>query len=603
LHVDSSDRATATEEEEPVLGVARARRTNTLVSTTHIKQAISEIKERIQLLEGQLASASSNEDHAEFSGNISATNPTRDDKVMFENGVKDGLDQQQMIPQLCHKSWSDFMNKHAGEKYEYAIEVLVGEPEYHRPTKDTKRIDRRQGNNRSLRPESEVRTDSISSGRGDEAIPIPERIRINSLWILDILSAIDEHVDATGPIVMLRPFKFLVHYENQIRDSIRVLENQLNGPETTISPDQSAESLTSETSSKTCEVSAVFEDIEARQLSLQHMQCLTEFIDRYIKPTMVRLEDNSDGKIQFRDLWYIFRPGEDIYMPIRLPRGPVSLDAAMTTPEMFQNRYNMMWRVTGTGGGRPNLSVGQSCNASLKPNPFKVNCYYIDFDGKYFCATIHTFSIMPFKGERDITSLDFFPVRFLKAAKGTVKDHLDRGKMIFDSIANSFAQYYYAGSTLGVQPCGCPLQKEPLHQEHVESEIIIDFKTTLIKNPSWRPKPLPWIAPPVEQRELQERYPVQYWNDHGRTKLMNREHDHIYDDYHIDRESTTTFRNNEQIFTPIPADWLSNESMVPEKDVLLLPGRVFGFVLRTRAFGKSSSCRCFSAIDFWFFQC
>jgi hypothetical protein len=298
LHVDSIDRATATEEEEPVLGVPRARRTNPLVSTTHIQQAISEMKERILLLERQLASASSNEDHAGFIGNTSATDPTRDVKVMFENSVKDGLDQQQMIPQLCDKSWSDFMNKHEGEKYEYAIEVLVGEPEYHRPTKDTKRIDRRQGNNRSLRPESEIRMDLISSRRGGEAIPIPERIRINSPWILNILAGIDKHVDATGPIVMLRPFKFLVHYENQIKDSIRVLENQLNGPETTISPDQSAEPLTSEPSPKTYEVSTASQDIETRQLSLQHMRCLTEFIDRYIRPTMVRLENNSDGKIQ-----------------------------------------------------------------------------------------------------------------------------------------------------------------------------------------------------------------------------------------------------------------------------------------------------------------
>jgi hypothetical protein len=597
LHVESIERATATEEEEPPFGVARARRTNPLVSTTHFKQAISEMKERILLLERQLASTSSNEDHAGLIDNISATDLTRDVKVMFESGVKDGFDQQQIIPQLYDRSWSDFMNKHAGETYEYAIEVLVGEPEYLHPTKHP---DRRQGNNRNLRPESEIRMDLISSGRGEEATLIPERIRINSPWILNILAGIDKHVDATGPIVMLRPFKFLVHYENQIKDSIRAIENQLNGPERTIPPDQSAESLASEPSSKTYEVSTISQDIETRQLTLQHMRCLTEFIDRYVKPTMVRLENNSDGKIRFRDLWYIFRPGENIYMPLRGPRGPVSIDAAMATPEMFQDRYTMMWRVTGTGGGRPNLSIGQNRNASLKPNPFKVNCYYIDFDGKYFCPTIHAFSIMPFKGERDITSLDFFPVRFLKTAQHTVKDHFNKGKMVFNNIATSFTHYYYAGPTLVAQPCGCPIQNDPLHQEHVESEVIVDFRMTLIKNPSWRPKPLLWKAPPVERDELQERHPVRYWNDRGRTKLANTEHDHIYDDYHIDRESATTFRNKEQIFAPIPSGWLSNESMVPEKDVLLLPGRVFAFVLRTRAFGKSSSYRYFQRLIFVF---
>ena len=95
---------------------------------------------------------------------------------------------------------------------------------------------------------------------------------------------------------------------------------------------------------------------------------------------------------------------------------------------------------------------------------------------------------------------------------------------------------------------------------------------------------------------------MRYWNDSGRAKLKNTEHDHIYDDYYIDNESSTTFRNNEHIFAPIPSGWLSNESMVPEKDICLLPGRVFAFVLRTRTFGKSSSYQCFQRLIF-VFQC
>jgi hypothetical protein len=284
-----------------------------------------------------------------------------------------------------------------------------------------------------------------------------------------------------------------------------VLEDQLAGTEITKSPDESAESPNSGQSPKICQSAMIPQDIENSQLTLQHVRCLTEFIDLYIKPTIHRLENNSDGTIQFRDLWYIFRPGENIDMPLRLPRGPVSFDAMTTTPEIFQTRYEMLWRVTGTGGDRPNLSIAESRNGGAtlsKPNPFRVNCYYIDFDGKYFCPTIHTFSIMPFKGERDITSLDFFPVRFLKSARDMLRAHQDKGRMIFDNIA-TFTHYYYAGPTLVVQPCGCPLQNDPLHQEHVESEVIVDFRVPLIKNPAWRPKVAVWKAPPVEQRELQ----------------------------------------------------------------------------------------------------
>ena len=589
MHFEAVERATASEEQGAVLGATKMRKMTPLVSATQFRQAISEMKDKILMFEKQLISASMNEEQNGVVEDISlAADPMPHVKAMFEDSVKDGLDQPQIIPQLHERNWSDFMNKQAGEKHEYAIEILVEEPKYHQP-KEAEKIDKKQGNNRSLKLESKIRTDLMPSGYGDEVISIPERIRINSSCILNILGGIDRNIDATGPIVMLRPFKFLVYYENQIRDSIRALEDQLDRPDTTILTYQPVEPLINEPPSNTHKGRTVAQDIESQQVTLQHMRCLTEFINRYIKPTVFRLENTSHGKIQFRDLWYVFRPGDDIYMPLQLSRGPVFFDSIMTTPEMFQNRYHMIWRVTGTGGGRQNLSTGQRRHKSLKNFPFKVNCYYIDFDGRYFCPTTHTFSILPFEGERDILSLDFFPMRFWKDAQHTIKEHFNKGKIVFDNVRDSFTHYYYAGPTLTTQPCGCSVQSEPLHQEHVESEVIVDFKMTLIKKPSWRPNPSFWKDPPAERHELQERYPVRYWNDLARAKLGNMEYDLIYDDYNIDERSSLRFKNNELIFAPIPSSWLSNASMVPEKDTLLLSGRVFAFVLRTRSFGRPLS--------------
>ena len=553
------------------------------------------MKERILDLEKQVAFASTNEELRGVIGEISGSDSRRVVNVMFDDSVKDSLRQQEMIPQLRERSWSGFMNKQLGEKYEYAIEVLVEEPKYHDSTKEAKRIDRRQGGNYSLKSESKTSIGLVPSEENNEAMLNPERIRINSHWILNMLASIDRNIDTAGPIVMLRPFKFLVYYENQIKDSIHVLENQMDGPEATTSTRQSPEPSTTELSSTTHEGSAVFQDSETRQINIEHVRCLTEFINRYIKPTVIRLENNFDGRIRFTELWYIFRPGDDIYMPLQSSRGPALLDTTTTTttttttPEMFQGRYQMMWRVTGTGGGRQNLSIGQRRLTNPKHNPFKVNCYYIDFDGRYFCPTTHTFSILPFEGDRDILSFHFFPLRFWKTAQHHVQQHIEDGRIFYDSLADTCAHFYYAGPTLTTQPCGCPIQNDPLHQELVESEVIIDFKLTLIKNPLWRPNPSLWKDPPAERRELQERYPVRYWNDYERAKLGNMEYDHIYDDYEIDEKSSLTFKGNELIFAPIPSCSLSNASMVPEGDFFLLPGRVFAFVLRTRSFGMPSS--------------
>ena len=549
------------------------------------RQALLDLKKRIRVLEEQLASGPNSEDHADSIINASAADTTYDGKVTFESNVKERFEPLHMLPQLQERSWSDFMNKYAEEQHEYALEILIGEPEYHTSKANVDKPDARQGGSRNLGPEVDTSVQRMSSdGTNDDMPTVPERIRINSPWILQILAAIGKRIDVSGPIVMLRPYKFLIHYENEIRGSIRALEDQLSTSEAASSPDQSTDSLPSEPSLHAYEMSTLAQDTESRRQTLQHMRCVTEFLDRYVKPTTNRLQNCLDSKIQFKDLWYIFRPGENIYMPLRLPRGVVAPDAVSITPEIFQGRYTMMWRVICAGGGRPNLADAKSLRGNLKPNPFHVKCYYIDFDGKYFLPTAHVFSIMPFKGERDITALEFYPIRFMNDAQDLVQDHFQKGKMGFDNV-NTFRHYYYSGPTLVAQPCGCPVQNDPLHQEHIESEVIVDFRTTLLKHPAWRPKQFVWKEPPMEQRELQEKYPVRYWRDRGRARLEDTKYEYIYDDHYIDRKSAKIFRNSERIFSPVASGSLSNEKMVPEKDVFLMCGRVFAFVLRTRTFG------------------
>ena len=582
MRYNAMEKAITAEVEESVLGDTRARGPNLPGSSNDLKQIISEMKGRILMLERQVATSATSNDHADVFGNFPAEGSNSGSKDLFENSVNANHEQRPMIPQLLERTWFDFMNKHATEKCDYAIEILAEDPRYYHITKAVDKSDWKNSKYRTLKPGPGHEASPIPSWPGEET---PNRIRINSQWILNVLADIDKTVDASGPIVMLRPFKFLVHYEDKIRDKLRKLDHDLEDSDTTAVKAPEAHAATSTLESAQRSYLKAPQDAEIMKVTFQHLQCVVEFIDRYIKPTMNRLGNSSSGKIKFKDLWYIFKPGDDIFMPLRGPRGPASFDAVVSTPEIFQDRYNMMWRVTGVGGGRPRLSLAPSRHTSFrKRNPFKVNAYYIDFDGRFFCPTTHTLSIMPFTGEREISTLDFFPVRFMERAHHSVSDHLNKGKIVFDNIAAAFTHYYYSGPTLTVQPCGCQMQKQPLSQEHVESEVIVDFRLTLQRNPSWRPEPTLWKAPPVDPSELQERFTVRYWSAGSKAKLENSEYDNVYDDHHIDRERALFFRNSEPIFSPVPSGWLSNESMVPEKDVLLLPGRAFAFVLRTRTF-------------------
>lgn len=580
MHYEAIERATVTEEEESSLfDLPGTRRTLPSISNNYVKRDILDMKERIRLLERRLASSANHAQEANFVNNNDSLIDYPDDVNSISGNIQDvGLVQQPILPQLCERSWSEFMNKCIGDTHEYAIEVLMEEPNY----PDAKQVDKRHDKSNGLKPNSDIRKDTILS-KSDAGEPsIPDRIRINSPWILKVLAEIDKDIDPTGPVVMLRPFKFLVQYENRVRDFVTDPKDDADGANSDVLPTQTTQLSTSGSSSNWIDA----QGSENRLLVLQHIRCLVQFIDKYLRPTLRRLEKDLDCKIQFRDLWYIFKPGETVYMPLRHPRGPVSIDRVTTGPEMFQSRYNILWRVTGSGGGRPVTSGGQNRTQTRKSTPFRVNCYYIDFDGRYFCPTTHTFMIMPYDGERLVTSLDFYPLRFQGAAQRTLQEHIGKGRIVFNSIASSFTHFYYCGPSLLVQPCGCPIKEDAPKQEYIESEVIVDFRNTLMIKSTWRPRPTFWKAPPVDRRDLLETVTVQYWEDSGRRKLNRTEHDQIYDDYYIDEENATSFRDHEQIFAPIPSGWVSNEQWVPEKDVMLLPGRVFGFVLRDRSFGK-----------------
>ena len=582
---ESVKKSAATDGDGSPFSAVKHRRTNSSFSDS------ADLIQRVLALERRVASSLTNGDEASMAGKLTGADTKSELEVIFENGIKDSADQQEIIPQLCERNWSEFMNKSMEKNNEYALEVLAGEPDYYHQKKAGAKPDRKHGKSRGAVAIGDGKKDLKPAGSSDGQLPIPNRIRINSMPILKTLKTLDEHIDATASMVMVRPFKFLVHYEFQIKDSIQDLEHQLTMPDSNTTPDGPGNATSFESSTLTHDFSLLSREKEIRQETLLHMRCLVDFMDRYIKPTIARITDNSNSRIHFMDLWYLFKPGCDIYMPLRVQDTSVTVDTIGATPEIFHSRYNQMWRVTGTSGGRPNISVAQKRNASLKSNSFKVDCYYIDFHGRYFRPTVHTFEIMPFKGERDITSLEFYPARYMEISQQqqTLKGHVERGKVIFDAMAHSFTHFFYSGPTLMVHPCGCPLVNGPTIQEHIESEVIVDFKMSLRKHPSWQPNREPWKDPAIERCELQETFPVQYWTDHARTRLESTEYDQVYNDYFIDRERSTIFRNNEQIFAPIPSGWLSNESMVPEKDISLLPGRVFAFVLRTRTFGKQPS--------------
>lgn len=489
----------------------------------------------------------------------------------------------EIVPNIIERDWFDFMNKSTSDQCQYAIEVLVGEPDYRgeraaaRAAKE--RLEVPGMASRSISETSDSRGEASCTDRA-----IPNRIRINSMLILKYLKTLDASIDETTALVMMRPFKLLIHHESAIRDTTMYLRRQGSVPG---SPAPDAVTRDSDL----CASEASIRDLDEVSMmeSLQHMDVLEKFVDDYIKPSQVQIATNLNARVRFCDLWLLFKPGDDIHMPLNIQDTSINADGVGITPETFYNRYNKLWRITSISGGRQNIQAAQSRSADPRPNNFMVDCYYIDFHGRFFRPTVHTFEIAPFKGEVLITALKFYPARFLDAVpeQRTLDENLMKGRIVYERVAHSYTHFFYSGPTLMVHPCGCRLQNAPLIQEHIESEVIVDFKMALRKNPTWMPQREPWKVPVEYPEEVIENSKVKWWVDiEKRKKLQRTEIDQVYNDYAIDRERALIFQNEEPIFAPIPSGWTSNEMMVPDKDVKLLPGRVYAYILRTRKFSE-----------------
>jgi hypothetical protein len=380
---------------------------------------------RLMALERRLSILTGREDVVSTMSKSQRLELSDRDPPNLPNGL-DVIPEQHVLPEMGHRSWDDFINKIYGSP-NYAIEILVEDPEYYFQSANATTPTKQRGMNHDGTRTPRVGSSPRVSSRPQNMTDVPNRVRINSPIILKALKGLDENVDESASLVMLRPFKFLVHHEGQIREMITSVQNN---PVTTDTSDLS-------------HVSGLLDaEQDNRSETLSHMTCLGSFIDRHISPTLARFRDISQKNVRFTELWYVFQPGDDIYMPFKVQNTDTTSDEV--TPDTFSSCYNRTWRVTGVSGGRRNLRSAQNKrNAGLRPNPFRVYCYFIDFHGRYFRPTVHTFEIAPFKGERPIDSLDFYPRRYMEAThrKIALEDTVNRGKMIFDAMARSLTAH------------------------------------------------------------------------------------------------------------------------------------------------------------------
>ncbi|KAF9630646.1 hypothetical protein BFW01_g1208 [Lasiodiplodia theobromae] len=296
---------------------------------------------------------------------------------------------------------------------------------------------------------------------------------------------------------------------------------------------------------------------------ISHLEFLLKYINEGLKPHMSnyrRLRARDVKKVAFKDLWYLFAPGDKVY------------DAS--AKQAFQ--------VVGVRGGRALLSKSEDDDDRIKVasendyavedlGPFIIDCFYLGFNGEELGPVNHSVRILPYDGEQAISNLRLYPLEYARmkvdvddvAGDIPMEEHLSRRGQKFVAFLNphEVAHREYVGFSVGNV------------REQIDSRVIIDMALYYEAHPDDQPT-LGLMRPPeADRREIEERKTCRCPDCSGRRNI------HIYDDRHIDSQRTNEFIAANSKNWRLIRD--ATGKLTPDQ-LSLLPAKAYGYVLRTR---------------------
>jgi hypothetical protein len=426
----------------------------------------------------------------------------------------------------------------------------------------------------------------IHTGQSDSKFI--SRIRIRSPAILLILSEIMQESWGSRPRIFLRPFSPLIYFHPQVLEVLSELELKWGQPDETLeaartpaSPDRVSEHIVDEDKAS----------VDASAAALADLKCYVQFISREIMPLYSQfdnLDETSNAKVRFHDLWYLFRTGELIYRPIA--SGAIQETSNLCNGQRTWRIYGISHAFVAWNGIAPTHNRNHISDDDGDTASFEVECYYIDYTGDEFCVVTERFKINPYEGELPIKSLKVFPYRFLTNHKERLDDYTKHGRKFLHSIEERHGAYNWW--TVIRTPRGDPTTdiegNDLKRSDYVDSEVIIDFVEAFQTCPSW--KPVPSILKHQEPRRwtVVDDFYTCWWSDSCRTKLLAETTEiivlwtgvSVYERNKnlLEDKFLASIRENDKNNRPTTSEYLR------DCDLALLPLRVFGYVLRDRKF-------------------
>ncbi|KAF2136546.1 uncharacterized protein K452DRAFT_237314 [Aplosporella prunicola CBS 121167] len=510
-------------------------------------------------------------------------------------------------PELNPLEWSDFKRlREVSEAESFAIDILLGEPKIDfglpsyskaglRETLRGKQLNEKQHEKKATGKQTAMLTGQA---------PLPERIRIHSRQLLRILEKIHgSEISTRQPLVILRPFKVLVYYDQQLRERYERLSAKfpsLHSPdcindrpssstttEDTITQSRKdygtpSELKQHESEKKKQEEKTVqttgdddrdqpeadeTDDDSTSSTALEHLGCLLKFMNSDISNKLAYLSGTECQKIFFSDVWHLFKPGDEV----------IGSDGRQAYRVISVTSAKHKVFPPGNYWMRPRKS-----SKSDEETPITIDCVYVDFDGKKFGPVRKTFQIKRFDGEKAVTFLEVYPLRFHATKRGEMTRNNDQGLKLREELIYRGQKFLEVAAVKHMYYSGPALQT----RDEIESQVVIDFETAFSaeenREKEWKPNIVEMFA--TEPKETDE-------DESCQAECCRYEE--VHDDAYVEKK-----RNEEYLASLVPEsrEKLPSVAVYPrslhatntpdnqltEEDFVIMSYRVFGFILRSR---------------------
>lgn len=419
--------------------------------------------------------------------------------------VNEGASQESTAPGLNYQTWDDF-HSDPHESNLFSIDILL-----------------------SSQQDGEKSTDNGATP-AKENVELPERIRINSNYLIQILTNFrgSSHSE-DAPTIMFRPYKTLLFFEEEIRHTAAELEQKAHTP--------SATSSTTDFPSETGD--------EAR---LAHLRCLVQFMDTHLSTRIAFLQTAESQTIFFSDLWLLYKPGDFV----------ISRDLCQAHQVIKVETKRSI--------------IEQNGKLVMEDDSFVIHCVCVDFDGEWLGPVLRKVVMKAWGLSKNFESLEMIPLTRAIAGKKVVKQDLVKRGQTFVQVAG-VSPMHYDGCTLDLKM-------------QVNGTIIIDFQEALRDEENFKT----WRT--TIEHSLAEAcvFATGMDGDDNDAHAYSSKHGHKHEDSYVDNVRYQSYIRNQFIIhesgdrvpsIAICARRLNQAGLLTEEELLITNYRAFGYILDT----------------------